>query len=402
MLNLSKVFSVRNIAAFVMVYMCIRYIPIDTRAGVSPLKVAISALSPILLLIYSPKLSKAFLWGGFYVIAMMFSGLFHPESFRASTVIFNLLFVVTFIMYYNFIHIEKAFDINYFIRLLKGFIYASTILLLIQQTFILVGIVQFDLINLSQVLNRGIGANSLFGEPSTFARVIAALFLALLRMYEIKWGKENVTIKAIYADAKWVVLGFLWCMITMGSGTAFIALILLALYFVKRQYIVIALPVLVAFYFIAPHIEFEPLQRALATIEATSTLDNETIDEADGSAADRIIPIINTLTKLDITTKEAWFGHGIDTASASGLVRKSKNIMIGSITDYGLIVFMFSLIFMYSCCINGFFTLETLFYLVLWQMTIKNIPVVWGCFFIWTTVKYFQETSDFKQKISNE
>lgn len=400
MINLKKVLSVRNIAIFVITMMCINYIPVDTRGDVSLFKVAICAISPLLLLIYSPKLSKALLWGGLYVIAAMFSGMFHPESFRSSTVVYNALLVCGFIMYYNLVYLEQAFDIDYFIKYLKRFIFAFTIVLLIQQAFILVGIKQFALINLIQILDRGIGANSLAAEPSTFARVIAVLFLALLRMYEIKWGKDNVTIKAIYADAKWVVIGFLWCMLTMGSGTSFIALILLSLYFVKRQYIITALPVLVAFFLIAPHIEFEPLQRALVSIEATAQFDQEAIMEADGSADARIVPIINTFTELDLLTKEAWFGNGVDYGLSEGHFSKIR--MIGGISDYGLIVFIFSVIFIYTCCIKGFFSLESIMYIILLQMSIPNIPVFWGIFMIWSTVKYFQQQNQTQHDLTDK
>lgn len=33
---------------------------------------------------------------------------------------------------------------------------------------------------------------------------------------------------------------------------------------------------------------------------------------ADGSAAARIIPVVNTLTKLDLSSWEGWLGHGVD------------------------------------------------------------------------------------------
>ena len=58
--------------------------------------------------------------------------------------------------------------------------------------------------------------------------------LVLLRMHEVKWGRANLTFFRLYKGNKWVILGFLWCMLTMGSGTAFIGLAILSLYFIKK------------------------------------------------------------------------------------------------------------------------------------------------------------------------
>ena len=62
-----------------------------------------------------------------------------------------------------------------------------------------------------------------------------------------------------------------------------------------------------------PHIENESFKRAHEAIIATSTLDAEQIKQTDGSAAVRIVPMLNTL-RLDLSDPEVWFGSGIDAA----------------------------------------------------------------------------------------
>ena len=58
--------------------------------------------------------------------------------------------------------------------------------------------------------------------------------------------------------------------------------------------------------------------------------------------------------------------------------------------QYGLIAFIISLVFIYSCVIRHFFSLETLLYLILLGFTLGNIYYAWGCLMIMTGVRYFQ------------
>ena len=58
----------RNIAAFLLVLFCVQYIPIESRDGVSYLKLAVSLLCPFILLKYSFKVSKAMVYFFAYYI----------------------------------------------------------------------------------------------------------------------------------------------------------------------------------------------------------------------------------------------------------------------------------------------------------------------------------------------
>ncbi len=386
-----KYITKQSIAIFFLVLMCVQYLPWEGY-GISYIKFTAMCFAPIIWLVISPKISKAFVWGGLYFMAILFSGLFNIDSFRLSTVGYLLSFIFMFIMYYNLVWVEKVFELDDFIKVLKGLIMAYVICLIMQQMCHMVGIESFPLINTYTSYGRGfLAGNSLGIEPSHSARILTVLFLSLLRMYEVKWGKENVNLKAIYADAKWVLLGFLWSMLTMGSGTAFVGLGILSLYFIKRQYIFTVVPLLVILYFAIPYIEFEPLQRAKAAIEATMTMDQESIHEADGSASSRIIPIINTLTELDLTKSETWFGSGIDMGPTGLGLREGQ--YIGGINSYGLLSYILALTLIFTCIIRRFFSLETLLAFALVGLTINNFAYVWGFYMILSTTRYFQENS---------
>ena len=379
-------FSAKNIATFFLVLMCIQFIPIETH-GISYLKFTIMLIAPLVWAEMTPKVSKAFIWGGLYLFVIVFSIVYNMESFRLSTVGYMLSFFFMFITYYNLIYCEAAFTIKHFIKVLKGLILAFTICLLLQQAAIIVGLRSFPVINLMHYLDRGIGANSLAIEPSHSARIMTVLMLCLLRMYEVEWGNTNVTISKLYKNNKWVLIGFLWSMLTMGSGTAFVGLGILALYFIKKQYIFSIIPFLIVFYFAIPYIKFEPLERVQATMEAAITMDQEVVKKADNSAAARVVPLINTLTALDFKAIDTWLGKGIDTNVSAKYLSEEQTV--GGISDYGLISYMVSLLFVGTSCFYRLLSLETLIFVLLLGAGIINIAYVWGILMLFTTSKYF-------------
>ena len=375
----------KNIATFFLILLSIQYLPLEGH-GVSYFKFTAMLIAPILWAEISPKVSKAFIWGGFYMVAILFSTIYNIESFRLPTFGYKLSFFFMFITYYNLIYCEKAFTSNYFIKILKGLILAYTICLLLQQVAIIVGLRYLPIINLMGYLDRGLGANSLSMEPSHSARILTVLFLSLLRMYEVEWGKTNVTILKLFKETKWVFIGFLWSMLTMGSGTAFIGLAIVSLYFIKNEYVFIMIPLLVLFYIAIPYINVESLSRPKIALEATLTLDKQAVLDADGSAAVRILPLMNTLD-LDFNNINTWLGSGIDTGFSLGM--QSKEVTVGNINDYGLISYIFSLIFIITCCFKKILSLEVLIFIVMLGAGVGNIAYVWASLMLFTTSKYF-------------
>ena len=177
-------------------------------------------------------------------------------------------------------------------------------------------------------------------------------------------------------------------MFSMGSGSAFIGLGILLCYFIRPRYYLSAILLITVAYFTIMYIEFVPLQRARDSFLAFLTLDNKAVAQADGSAAARIIPIVNTLTKLDLTSIDGWFGHGVDYGLSKGLF--SNIVMIGNIADYGFFSFLILQIIVYTSMIRKIFSIETLLWLGLGMATLANVPINWGAMMMFTTVRYFQ------------
>jgi hypothetical protein len=177
----------------------------------------------------------------------------------------------------------------------------------------------------------------------------------------------------------------------MGSGTAFVALPIVLLYFVRKQYLIIFIPLVFLIPTIVSVLDFTPLQRAYNAAEVTLTMDNAKIIENDGSAASRITPLVNTVTKLDLFSIDTWFGNGIDASSShGGYYKRMKYGILGCIEDYGFLSFIIMQIFIYSCVIKKIFSLETILWILLFSMSFSNVSYVWGVMMLLTSVQFFQ------------
>lgn len=388
MLHLDKIQSyltLRNFATFVLVLFCIHYIPLETRASVSIVKTAASVLCCFVLLTRAAYVTKALVLVLLYFLTILFSALFHIETFRASTLLYLCSFLITFITMYNLVHVKRVFTLEYFTVLVKRLIFTLAIVLVIQQCFLVVGIRLFPLVNLCQILDRGIGANSLTMEPSVFARMMGALMYAYMECISFRDGRSFGFRQLWRPEHKWVTIAFFWSMLTMGSGTAFIVLGILSFYFITWRNALLVIPLLAGTIILGPKMGFEGFDRATSVAEAVMTLDNKTVSQTDHSASYRILPILNTINNLDLTLKEHWFGYGID----AGHNNMSERMM-AEITDYGFLAYFLGLCLVFSCAIR-FWSLPTLMFFIGVGGGTGNIAYQWGILMVFMCVKYFYE-----------
>lgn len=375
-------------ATILLIFYGIYYMPIDSFGMNAPVKMALMFSSIAVLFLYTFKTSKALVWGIIYLLLQYSVASFHPESFRWSTYIYSILLVLTFVSFYNLVWIEKVFTIDHFIKICKWFMMAYFIVCIIQQIVTLAGIGYLPYLNMMQILDRGLGCQSLSMEPSTFGRFMLVFYYAYVKCNEYKRDEGPFTISELFSgEHKWVTIRFLWMMLTMGSGTAFVCLILFSLYFVRKHNWYYVIPMLITSYVLIQASGIEHLDRATSTINATTTLDKEEINEADGSAAARISPIINSIN-ADFTKAETWIGHGIDYSSnESGFVKQTQTLF----DDYGLIFYLIALIFAFNCAYK-FSSLATIFMFVgVGGSFGTNIQYAWELAMVMTCVRYFYE-----------
>lgn len=179
----------------------------------------------------------------------------------------------------------------------------------------------------------------------------------------------------------------------MGSGTAFIGLGLLSMYFIHWKTAIYIIPLLIGFLFLEHFFEIQQMDRAMRVTKTAITGNTKEIQAEDGSAATRIIPIINTI-KIDLTKKESWLGNGTSSyeKASTGWMRTTDKIAV--VEQYGLLAFILSLILVYVCAINNMFSIETLIFLILFGMSLTNIYYVWGAMMIFTVINYFQKLNN--------
>ena len=375
-------------ATILIIFYGIYYMPIDSFGMNAPIKMTLMGSSIFVLLFYTFKTSKALILGVIYIIFQYCVASFHPETFRWGTYIYSILLVLTYVSFYNLVYVEKVFTIDHFIRICKWFMMLYFVWCIIQQVVLLLGISYLPAINLWKILDRGIGCNSLSVEPSTFGRFMLVFYYAYVKCNEYKRDEGPFTIGELFSgEHKWVTIRFLWMMLTMGSGTAFVCLILFALYFVRKDNWYYIVPSLVVCYILIQNSGIEALDRATNTIEATTTLNRETVQETDRSASARIAPIINSFN-VDFSKKETWLGYGIDYNKNNGLYYKQTGTPFD---DYGFLFYIYTLIFAYSCGYR-FFSLASLFMLAGIGGSIKgNIQYAWELAMVMTCVRYFYE-----------
>lgn len=374
-----------NLTVFVIVLMCIQYIPLESRAGVSPIKVAVMSVMPFVLLSHL-RINRAFMLGWVYIAWLFITGaIIHPATFRASTILYTAMFMMTFMVVYTAVWDYQVFTLSGFINFLRIFFFVLVGFLLAQQACLLVGIRLFPLLNLCQIFDRGIGANSLTFEPSTLGRLLAVIYYALLKCLEYERGEKIKITEIFNGRLKWVSILYIWAVLTMGSGTAFVAAGILSLYFMKGRYILLAVPIFVGVYFLLERMGNESFNRAQQASVATMTGDADEVRETDGSAAMRIAPMLNTL-QADFTDEDFWIGKGCDSTDKFQ-VAIGKGYM-GHINDYGLISFILEFIFVFGCCFK-LRSLATLFFITGTGGGMGNISYGWGLLMIFSCVYYF-------------
>ena len=371
-------------ATILLIFYGIYYMPIDSFGMNAPIKMALMFSSIFVLLFYTFKSSKALVWGVIYLLLQYSVASFHPESFRWSTYIYSILLVLTFISFYNLVWIEKVFTIDHFIKICKWFMMAYFIVCIIQQILTLAGIGYLPYLNMMQNLDRGLGCQSLSMEPSTFGRFMLVFYYAYVKCQEYKRDEGPFTISELFSgEHKWITIRFLWMMLTMGSGTAYFCLILFALYFVRKHNWYYIIPTLIGCYILIQNSGIEALDRATNTIEATATLDKETVQETDGSASARITPILNSI-KADFSKSETWLGYGID----AGISNKANRTIFH---DYGFIFYIVTLLLCFTCAYN-FWSLGCIFMFVgVGGGAGNNIQYLWALMMVMTCIKYFYE-----------
>ena len=358
---------------------------IDGRVGFGIFKLILMSSMVLLLPFSAAGFSKAFLLGTLYIGWQWFVSSLHPESWRWSTLLFSAGLCYMYVTFYNFVCIRKVLTIYHFLKIVQWMMLAYFWVCILQQGCLLIGIKTLPLIN-HYYLGRGIGCNSLSMEPSTFARFMLVCYYCYIKCHELLRGKGKFTLtELLQGEYKWVTLRFLWMMTTMGSGTGYICLFLLSLYFITKKNFLYTIPCFMLCYTVITIFDIEQFQRASSIIKAVILGTDQAFSEADGSGMARLAPIINSL-KVNFAKYETWFGYGIDYARNNNLVIYKTATLFD---DYGLIWLVIGYIFAFSCAYS-YNDLSCVFMLAgVAGGFIGNIHYIWELAMIMTCIKCY-------------
>ena len=379
------IYEDKVLATIMLVLFNIMFVPIE-QGPFSPVKITLMGLCPLIFIAKKPIVTKALVLAAIYWVVCYTLSLLKGEM-RFSTLGFLGMYLILYINYYSFI-VKGTFTLEYFTKVLKYLIIAYAVVLIGQQMCVLVGLRNMPLLNLQNQFFLSITKlPSLTLEPSHSARILTFTMLGYLRCMEIMKGKR-ITLQELFSpEQRIVTFSFLWSMLMMGSGTAFVGMGVLSFYFITRKTVIYIIPLIIGMFMLGQSMELKQMDRAVALAEAASTGSAEEAMAADGSGATRIIPVMNVFTKTDVTQLETWIGKKSMEKDKHWWMRTDTKIY----DQYGLIAFIISLVFIYSCVIRHFFSIETLLYLILLGFTLGNIYYAWGCLMIMTGVTYFQK-----------
>ena len=256
--------------------------------NINLLLIAVMSFS-LLVVIARYKLYRSEIWLLLFMVSIItIPPLAHPESMRWSTVLYSFMFSLTFLAYNRLLR-YKIFNIESYLSFLKYIIYGYAIVLLIQQFCVLTGLPIFNVSNYDPVEPWKL--NSLSAEPSHSARIVALLMYCYIVIKELI-SNAFYDFRKNFKKDKWVWLGFLWTMLTMGSATAFVFIAIFFLKFIRFKMLVQLGLLVVATAFFVDMIGVDAFDRVLKVFKATLTLDPNTIIAADHSASSRIAPMI--------------------------------------------------------------------------------------------------------------
>lgn len=385
--KLQHITNNKSLVPIILVIMGIQFIFIEGPT-VSPVKIGILLFSPLIFAFKVPYITRAFWMGILYWFACYFASLFH-DQLRFSTLGYLGLFIILFITFYNLIY-SGALSINQFKRIISYLLFAYCVVTVLQQFFVFIGIRNLPIINLTGLdyyeWNR---VPALAVEPSHSARIVSALMLGYIRCLEVENGKKISFVLLFNKENRRITFSYLWIVLMMGSGTAWIGLGLISIYFITLRSFIYAIPILIGSVMILQLIGNKQFDRALRTSKATLSGDVRIISDADGSASVRVIPLVNTFLRTDLYQKESWIGKGTLSEEQSLNLWTDLDRKIIIVEQYGLVGFIASLLLIYTCCIRRLLSVETLMFTLLLMLSLGNIYYTWFMMFIFLICRYF-------------
>lgn len=362
--------------------------------SVSSVKVAAMLLTPLIILTfgYIKLVSNALVYGGIFLLTMAVCAMCSSHLVAWNRIGYRAMYVMMFICIYYIIY-EGRIDLSFIKKIINVLIVAYGIIFIIQHLFFLAGFREIPMLNFyGSITMKGVfKPNGLAAEASHAARILTVLYWGFLKLTEIEKG-HSVEFKESWKDYSLTTSLFWFSMIAMGSATAMIGFFLILLYFFKKKSGIILMGLIISVLIMNVDIDNVTIKRVQVVFNSLFSDDiGNSLKKGEGSGAVRIMPIVNTVTNLDLSSWKAWIGQGsVQNLNVEFVKRMfSENRYIGDVTDFGLFTYFISLIFVYRCCIRKFFSMESLLFLFLATFSVGSVYYTWLMLIIFCTIKYY-------------
>ncbi len=325
-----------------------------------------------------------------YFLMLALPCIFHPATVRWSTLIYTGMYVSFFIAYVKLLYCSDL-TASSLMRVLKVLLFAYAIVLLVQQICFFTGLPVFNAINIDTRPGAFPRLNSIGPEPAWTARNVCLMMFIYILLYQHELSKE-LTLKNFWADNRWLCISFLYVILTCGSATGILFVILILFKFINvRSLLGVVVGVTLCVTVVNRFTTISSVERVMNLVPAVMTLDERAIMRADGSGASRIIPTIQALKYLSLTTVEGWVGHGVD--SDIKMIRfpgiKANGGGFSLWLNYGFLVqFLFWWVVFSVCYIKGELCSLLFCVLILFGGITINIQILWFMLALFATYKY--------------
>ena len=164
-----------------------------------------------------------------YLLMVAFPCIFHPATVRWSTLIYTGMYVSFFIAYVKLLYCSDLTAVG-LMKVLRLLLFAYAIVLIVQQICFFAGLPIFNAINIDVRPSAFPRLNSIGPEPAWTARNVCLMMFIYILLYQHALNKE-LTLKIFWADNRWLCISFLYVILTCGSATGILFVVLCGLGF---------------------------------------------------------------------------------------------------------------------------------------------------------------------------
>lgn len=333
------------------------------------------------------------------ILCLIFFPLFHWQTYRISTILYSLLFIVNFILFRRILQ-EEVIRRSDYLSLIRLVVYAYMVVLVFQQISVLVHIPVF---NQCWQFPNPFKLNSLALEPSHIGRILLLLSFSFVKVRSIELGRGYKIRENLRAD-RWFWICVSYVMLTCGSTNSLFCFLLLVFFLQKKallsNFLILVLVSLLLFISLDTDwlMQREAVRRLVAIVPATLSFDVPTIISTDLSAAARIVPPLQYILDINIFDINFWIGNGVD-YSASTIVNFLLNrddiehsdaaggLFPAFFLDYGFITGCIFFFMLKKMVLPRLFSFETFMWIACFFVAGLNTYTQW-CFFLIMTITH--------------